>query len=218
MNVTFEKIDPSCFNILPIRFSEDPVQSLSTIGINFSALDAEICNLGFSATNLWNPLYTEFVDNSGNWDSVYNTVHDFSACWQSTFTTVRDLSAAWLSPITIIYPSIFNPGDFDQSVITSWVQTNFPVSQGNCINYLNGQRMKVFSLEYKVSKQDITARCNANGGVSIIKWIGIGQILSTCGCNCSPVTVSSSDRYVNQIRGIEYIVTNGVWVYLQDIY
>ena len=215
MNFTFEKTDPSCFNILPIRFDEDPVQSLSTIGINFSALDAEVCNLGFSATNIWNPLYTDFEVSSGDWDSVFDTVQSFSACWQSTYTTVRDLSAAWLTPISIIYPSVFASGDFDKDIILGWVISNFPVEQGGCINYLNGQRMKVFSLEHSNRDQAITARCNAKVRVT---WIGIGTITRTCGCTCKPTTVNCPDRYVNSVRGIEFIVEDGQWVYLQDIY
>ena len=218
MNFTFTKVDPSCYNVLPIRWDECPEQSLSTIGINFSALDAETCNLGFSAENVWNPLYTEFSTNSALWNSVFTTVNSFSACWQSTYNTVQSMSAAWISPITIIYPNIFAPATYSKVAVTAWIAANFPVSQGGCVNYLNGQVMKVFSTEYAQSQQNRTGRCKRNYQPGIITYIGNNKKKVQCGCSCVPKPVTCKDKYINRVYGIELVVVNGGWVYLRDIY
>lgn len=218
MNFTFSKIDPSRYNILPIRRDECPEQSLSTIGINFSALDAELCNIGFSAENYWNPMYTQFSTNSSSWNSVFNTIASNSACWQSTYLTVSQLSAAWLSPITILYPSVFEESSFNRTTIENWVKDNFPVTQGGCVNYLNGQIMKIFTLEYAVKEQAVTCRCNATQGKLNVRWIGIGAIPINCGCSCKAGSVMCPDKFVKKVLGIEMIVDDGEWIYLRDVY
>ncbi len=218
MNFTFEKLDSSCFNILPLSWNECPKETLSTIGINFSALDAEVCNLSFSAENFWNPLYSDFVSNSANWNSVFTTVRDNSSCWQSTYITVRELSASWLSPMTIIYPSVFAQDVNGQSVIEDWIKTNFPISQGNCVNYLNGQLMKVFSLEYATENQQFSCSCRSNGGRVNVRFIGIGTIPVNCGCSCSPGSVNCPDKFVKKVLGFQFVVANGEWVYNGDVY
>ena len=126
--------------------------------------------MSFSAENVWNPLYNDFEANSASWDSVFNTVNSFSACWQSTYTTVKTLSTAWLSPISIVYPGVFGDateynGTTNDSFV-SWVNSSFPVSQGGCINYLDGQRLKLFSLGRSYSNQTITGKLYVSETIS----------------------------------------------------
>lgn len=219
MNINFTKIDPTCYNIIPIKEDECPQDSLSTIGINFSALDAEICNLSYSAINYWNPLYTLFEENSGDWDAVYNTVKDNSACWQSTYVTVLESSAYWLTPISVVYSSTFQKDTTNlDTTILAWVKDNFPVEQSGCLNYLNGQRLRVFVLKYAIEQQTSTCNCTASGGVAKIRFIGIGSRSINCGCSCKPGRINASDRYVDSVAGYEYVVTNKVWTYLGTIY
>lgn len=218
MNVTFTKLDPTCYNILPIRWDECPEASLSTIGINFSALDAEICNLSFSATNYWNPLYTSFVANSGAWQSVYTVVRDNSACWQSAYLTVKTLSASWLTPLSVIYPETIKSDEYTTATISNWVVENFPIEQGGCVNYVNGQKMRVFTLRYAIEYQDITCRCASQGGSASVRFIGIGTRTVSCGCGCSPGRVKATDRYTSDVMGIEMVVQGGAWVYFRNLY
>lgn len=218
MNISFSKIDPTCYNILPIDWEECPEASLSTIGVNFSALDAEICNLTFSANNYWNPLYTAVSDNSGDWDAVFNLVSENSACWQSTYLTVMETSGAWLTPISIVYPEVIQKDTYNTGTILEWVKSNFPISQGGCINYLNGQILKVFTLKYAISYQSITCNCTSNGGTIAVAFIGIGARYVSCGCSCTPGRVNASDRYVDTVEGMEVVVENGEWVFLREIY
>lgn len=246
MNFNFTKIDPDCFNILPLRWNECPMATLSTIGFNFSALDAEVCNLGFSATNIWNPLYTEFVENSANWDSVYLTVQENSAKWQSSYMTVRTLSAGWMSPITIMYPYPVATSYFSSSTITSWAAANFPVFNGSCRNYLEGQIMRVFSLDYYTVSQSIPATCYSSGtyfwSAFYIEQGGDWTRVEDYGSFVSiyqmpvfnfpdqatfyfetaiytwPTYANAGDRYTNRVRGIELKVVNGSWAYIKNLY
>lgn len=202
MSFTFEKDDPSLFNVLPIRWDEDPVRSLSTINLNFDNLDTELCNISFSANNFWNELYTDFTANSGKWDSVFTTVQTYSAYWQSTYTTVSETSAAWLSPVTVIFP---NPiSSLNRPAMLEWLQINFPAKTGSCVNYLNGQIMNVFALEYTIAFQKQTVRCGTRGGV--------------VGCQCRAETIKLNDRYTRAIRGLKYRVVGYTWEYVEDLY
>lgn len=218
MTISFSKLNPTCYNILPISWSEDPKTSLSTIGINFSALDTSLCNLYTSAENLWSPMFSVFQNVSANWESVYNTVISNSACWQSTYLTVRTLSAHWLTPITIVYPNVIKKADYSIASILTWVKSSFPISSQNCTNYINGQLLKVYTLRYAIEQQQITCRCAANGGTIYINYIGAGSRPVQCNCTCTPGRVEVSDRYVDDIKGVEFIVQNGEWVYFKDLH
>lgn len=216
MDIVLEKLDPSYFNTLPIRWDEDPVQSLSTINFNFSALDTTLCNLEFSANNVWNPLFTDFSSNSGKWDSVFTTVQENSGCWQSTYATVRTLSGSWLNDISVIYPSVVF--GLDRPTITSWLRTNFPVTVGNCVNYLNGQIMNVFILQYSIATQKRTVRCNSRGGVKVVPCGGGSSRTINCGCSCNKRVIRITDTYVGKVNGLKYIVDGFNWTYVEDLY
>lgn len=236
MSFTLQKEDPSKFNILPIRWEEDPVESLSTINLNFENLDTEICNLSFSAENFWNPLYTEFQENSAKWESIFTTVSTYSSCWQSTYTTVLEFSGGWLSPITIMYP--IPVGNIDINFLTNWVRTSFPVRRGGCLNYLNGQELYLYALEFAIARQNINSnagkftfdfdvspqfwnkqrspnrftRSPNNPNIINVRCIGNLFPLVIRG-KCSRGFVRVTDRYTKAARGFRYKVENFQWIY-----
>lgn len=216
MSFTLEKEDPSIFNVLPINWDEDPVSSLSTINLNFSNLDTEICNLSFSADNFWNQMYTDYVANSGKWESMFTTVQTYSGCWQSTYTTVLETSAAWLTPLSVVYP--FPISSLNRPSILTWVENNFPVKTGDCVNYLNGQILNVFALEYTIAFQKQTVRCGTRGGGSVTRQCGGSNVTFNCGCQCRAETIKVNDRYTRAVRGLKYIVDEFDWSYVGDLY
>jgi hypothetical protein len=216
MSFTLEKEDPSLFNILPIKWEEEPVTSLSTINLNFENLDTEICNISFSADNFWNSMYNDYVANSGKWESMYTTIQTYSACWQSTYTTVLETSAAWLSPISVVYPapvsSIIHPA------ILQWVEAAFPVKTGSCVNYLNGQVLNVFVLEYTVGLQKQTVRCGTRNSGIVSKRCPGGEVIKIdSGCECRAETIKINDRYTRAVRGLKYVVSEFDWTYVGSI-
>lgn len=236
MNLPLEKIDPSMFKTVPIEWSEDPVNSLSTINANFSELDVSLCNLEFSANNFWEPLYSTFSENSGKWNSVYETVRDNSATWQNTYNTVNTLSGGWSSPISMVYPNIQN--GVSTTTILNWISTNFPARENNVVNYLDGQKFFIFIVEWAIAGRAAANNCRLYDTnyfaplrhiqCTITKFGGAGQSggwgsgwrgwcrkATTCS---GGVSVYTQDRYVNRIKGYSFVVNNGNWRFSGNLY
>lgn len=232
MDIVLEKKNHSMFNVLPIGWNEDPVDSLSTININFESLDTVVCNLEYSATNIYNPLYNDFREASGSWDSVYDTINENSACWQGAYNTVRTLSAMWTSPISVIYP--FPLTSVSPEIFTNWINSFFPVKTGTCINYLEGQEFFLFLLQYAEASQKLKLTCKKEmvDDAEDLKCISTPITYLPQGndwggyrwfCNklfrCSAgKTVTIKDRYTKSIRGIKFVVEGETWSNMGLIY
>jgi hypothetical protein len=200
MSVTLEKDNPAIFNILPIRWEEDPVTSLSTINLNFENIDTEVCNLGFSAHNIWNKLYDDVQEYSDSWNSAFTTIQTFSGCWQSTYTTVSTASAGWLCPITVVFPTIITTY-LSHTPYLSWLRLVFPTRVGTCVNYLNGQVLYLYIMTQTFRNQQQTIRCGVANPTNCAKF------------RCNPKNIRIKDRYVNYTVGLEFTVVDGIWTY-----
>lgn len=226
------KIDPSIFNILPIKWEEEPSDSLSSININFLSLDAGVCNLELSGNNFWNPLYNDFNSGSAEWESLFSTVRDNSACWSSTYNTVRTLSSRWSSPVSIIYPFPIN--SVNPTTFSAWVIRNFPVRTGTCINYTEGQEFFLFIKEWDERIQRIEGDCEKklkNQGpdlkcISAVmtynpippNWGGYKKHCDKLYKCKNRGALKFKDRYTSRVRGLRFVVENGQWVYKNLMY
>lgn len=204
MSITLEKNNPAIFNILPIKWDESPVSSLSTINLNFESLDTEICNLGFSATNIWNKIYDYTESKSESWDSAFTTLETFSGCWESTYTTVANSSAGWLCPITILYPAIISTYLTPSSYL-GWLKLVFPTKNGTCVNYLNGQRLFLYINHQSIKHQLLKVSCTVRNPSGCMKF------------RCNPKNLKIKDRYISGTIGLEFLVSGGQWTFVKRI-
>lgn len=230
MDSIFVKDDPSMFKVLPIEWEENPVDSLSTINLNFETLEDSICNLEYSATNFWEPLYNTYQKNSGKWDSMYSTVVNNSASWQGAYNTVEMFSGNWQSPICIVYPSILP--SIDQEVLRAWIDTNFPIVSNGAVNYLEGQQFFIFVTGWDVKIQFKNFTCKKYQTsfskelrrISCVRYPIAGVNNSYVGACRETVTCSGGgpvkveERYENKSYGFKYVVEDGVWKYKGDLY
>lgn len=225
MSTPLEKIDPSMFNVLPIKWGEDPVNSLSTINLNFSALDVSVCNLEYSANNFWNPLYNDFNSGSAKWESIYDTVNQNSGCWESTNHTVRTLSGGWTSPLTIVYP--YPLASINISTLTTFINVNFPIRTGSCLNYFVGQELLIFVMRWKQAVQKLDGSCTRIETPTPIPCISkpipwAPKVRDHCraGIRCTPsADLELIDRYVSHNNGYKYIVNSSEqWEFSSSLY
>jgi hypothetical protein len=237
------QIDPEINFTFPIFDMEFAGDSLDTINLNFQSLNNALSNITFSADAYWNPFFDQFNDKLADWDGAYTMVQEFSSCWNDAYTTVQTFSAAWLTPLTIVYPHPFNKDATSIGTMLTWVKSNFPVKTGSCINYLNGQKMYIYSMEYAVNNQVARSNCSfntanlqftlyyiENGSGKMTKTVpakGSSRIyryglagVSFQGISPNYNTAAPTqdqkltDKYIGEIVGIEFCVQNDEWVSL----
>jgi hypothetical protein len=195
------KLNPCCILIKDIRECEDIGDSLPTIQFNFENLNAHVCDLELSATQIWDPTYTLVREASALWQNAASLVNQYASAWNNAWATVNAYSAAWLEPITVVYPTpVPFGGSVNVATILSWITTNFPIStapaansQCSVINHPAGQRMWVFVGKLTRAVQLIVATSNCTpvfnsalirsynttinfgaGAYSATGWVGIG--------------------------------------------
>lgn len=150
------KIDPNCNFVIPIDDRSNIGASLSAINLNFKNLEIATCNLQEQSID-WNQATEEFNNNLSNWKDMLNIIQTNSSCWNETFTTVSEYSAYWLKPITLIYPYPFNQNDIGISQnVEDWLNEVFPVKVGDCLNFIVGQELYVFTPEYSEINRVVT--------------------------------------------------------------
>lgn len=217
------KNDPNCSFIVPLASSWCVEDSIDTLNSNFSALDAETCNLTFSAIKM-DPMVTWFESNSSLLLDMMTFVNDMSAKIEGAATTVNTLSSFWLTPITIIYKNILDA--FSMETVRSWVNANFPQKTGNCVNYLNGQKMYVYSLKYAHLDRggviNVTTPAYTYPFVSVTKPIGPKLIIKktimvTVPEKTTSTTTVCKDQYVGEIAGYELCMADGTWIYVRTL-
>jgi hypothetical protein len=203
--------------VFPIKDYENIGDSLSSINYNFNVLDVYTCNFEFSANNKWNTAYTLVNQNSAGWIDTINTVKSNSSCWTDTYTTVNRLSSLWMKPISMIYPYPFEETGENSSIIseiTSWLNTTLPVLNEKCSNFIVGQELYVFTPLYSEINRILTQTKTI--GVKTVKvkffWTCIGKGVKVAyptgsvDCGSSTLEVAVPDKYVNQFKGLKYIV------------
>lgn len=211
------KPDASCSFVYPILEGENMGDSLSSINYNFRQLDIQMCNYESDILNKWGPTYTYFVENSANIISALSTFESNSACWADATTVVNELSSSFLKPITLVYPYPFT-GNTDIATIRAWLNENFPVTGGGCLNYVVGQQLYIFSPEYYsinrnvtdskgVGKQTVefTYTCSCIGKPTIKK-----TITKDVDCGTLSVDLNIPDQFINHFLGVKFEVTNAM--------
>jgi hypothetical protein len=224
LNPQLCKVDNTCQHVVPIAYEESIGNSLSSINLNFRSLDIQTCNLEYSAVNYWNSAWNAFQQLSATWTSSQQTVATLSSCWQQTWTTVSQSSAFWLKPVTIIYPFPFDSSNSDQisQNITSWLNENFPIRNGNCFNFIVGQELYIFTPEYNQINRFLSKTVNQG-----IKTVGVNCFCScikrgtysyvnygNVDCGSITATIDVPDQYVDRFVGFKFVIDpiNLVWV------
>ncbi len=218
------KLDPTCSTTIPLASTWCVENSINILNYNFSALDVATCNLLTSAKNIFNPITTFIQTNSARFENVYTFLSETSAKIEGAATTVNMLSGFWLTPISIIYKDIFDSNCVQNDVLT-WVRANFPAKTGNCINYINGQKLYVFSLKYANLERKFTQSIVATPEhqecytyqVRVIRRIETRTECKTVASTFRDVEYTCFDKYINDVCGYEYCLVNGDWEFIQAI-
>lgn len=217
--------------VFPIGDYESIGDSLSSINYNFNALDVYTCNFEFSASNLWNTVYTMFNTNSASWVSVMNTVKSNSACWDNTFVTVKSLSAVWMKPISLVFPYVFSSEGDSNSIIsevTRWVNEALPIVSGACYNFIVGQELFIFTPQYKQINR-ILSQTKTTGVKTVkvkyaVNCIGAGTKSgyknASIDCGSQRLDIAVPDQFVDSFVGLKFVVeaTSSRWVYDSTLY
>lgn len=204
----------NCDYVFPILETECIGNSLSTINLNFRELDIAMCNVENDINTTWNPAFTTFSILSAQLLDAYTVTSSNSSCWQQTFNTVQELSGFWLKPITLIYPHPFTPAATDSGIIQTWLNENFPVKNGDCLNYIVGQQVIVHSPEYLSINRIVSNSQSAGTRVAVFTYscdcIGrgsySGEAISYVDCGGVTINLTVPDQFINNFVGLEYTV------------
>lgn len=217
---TLCKVDPNCKLIVPLAPSWCVEDSIETLNYNLSALETQTCNLLLSAKQFYNP-FTFFVQqNSAKILKSVAWIDDNGAKIEGAATTVQMLSSQWLTPISIIYKDILD--GFDESLVNTWINANFPQYTNNCINYINGQKMFVYSLKYAhILSTGATQNVTIPGytyiysyNVRVITRLEARYIDIPVPAKTITVPNPCVDQYIGDVIGYQYCLTNGVWSFV----
>ena len=212
----------NCDLVFPIIDTESIGNSLSSINLNFNALDYELCSIENRDDTTWNPAFTIFSENSAAWVNAFNIVKTNSACWIDTTSTVFETSGFWLKPISIVYPYPF-PTSTDIAVVRAWVEDNFPILVGTCYNYIVGQELYVYCPEYtSINRQSAASKTGGTGNKTVrftykCKCIGktttgVATQTVNCGTVALDLKVNVPDSFINKFVGIKFTVTDSyIW-------
>lgn len=218
-NITLCKINSACQITVPLLSTWCAEGSIDTLNFNFSAMDVATCNLLSSAVDYYDPFTTLVQDNSARLIGAVDWIDRYGDDVEATATTVQMLSSQWLTPISIIYKDILD--SHDEVTVRAWVNANFPQYTNNCINYINGQKMLVYSLKYAHIDRSNANSITVPGYVFNYKYTVrvITRIEKrSIDVQVPPRVVEGSyacvDQYVGDVVGYEYCLTNGVWSYL----
>lgn len=203
----------SCDYVFPILETESLGNSLSSINLNFRQLDIEMCNVENLISTLFNPTLITYSSLSSNLNDTISIVNTNSACWQDTTSVVQQMSSFWLKPITLIYPYPFTQNT-DITVIQSWLNENFPVKNGDCLNFIVGQQLYIHSPEYlsigRVVSNSQSAGTKAVQFTYTCDCIGRGSYngVATSFVDCGGVTINLTvpDTFINNFVGLEFTV------------
>lgn len=217
--------------VYPVMDYENIGDSLSSINYNFRVLDIYTCNFEYSATNIWNNIYTQFQNNSSGWVNASNVVKSNSSCWTNTYNTVRSLSSSWLKPISLIYPFPFDLEGSETSVISDvseWVNSTLPVYNGNCYNFVEGQELYIFTPMYsQINRVYSETQTIGEKTVQVYCYCGcIGRgsysypAVGTVDCGNTRFDVNIPDRVLQEFSGIKFVVDSSIskWVYQSSLY
>ena len=216
--------------VFPIPDTGNIGDSLSSINYNFETLDVYTCNFEFSASNIWNNIYTIVNDNSANWVDAMTTFSSNSGCWDETYTTVKNLSGMWLKPISLIYPYPFNIEGSEEQIIneiTTWVNQSLPVNSQTCVNFIVGQELFIFTPQYsqinKIFSQEKTTgtktvQVSFNTYVIGRSFTSIKNVNVDCGSQRLDIEIS--DQFVSNFTALKFIVNpaGSEWIYDSALY
>jgi hypothetical protein len=216
----------ACNFVYPILNTECAGNSLSSINFNFLNLNAEMCFIENMMQTSWNPAFNTFAASSALWLQAATIVQTTSSCWNNTSNTVSEMSGFWLSPITIVYPYPWNGGT-DANVLLAWLNEVLPPKQGNCINYIVGQELFLFSPEYGAINR-VASQAGGQGLRNVClgytcDCIGAGtyrgRACTTVDCGSYSVTLSLPDSFINDIKGYKFQVNNSFqWVSVNTLF
>ncbi len=217
------KIDPTCTITIPLASSWCVENSINILNYNFSALDVNTCNLLTSAKNIFDPITTFITTNSAKFENLFTYISQTSAKIEGAATTVNALSGAWLTPISIIYKDIFD--NCVQNDVLQWVRANFPARTGNCVNYINGQKLYIFSLKYANLERKFTQQVVATPErtecysyqVRVIRRIETRTECKVIPSTFKDVEYTCFDKYINDVCGYEYCLVGGQWEFIKAI-
>lgn len=186
MSYTFYNI-PSSYSI---------GDSLSTVNLNYEALDTWITSVQLSAQNLWKPLVNYYQVKNKLFKNAAAIGSLWKTSWDGCTSQVQINSAKWLEPVVVFYPNVLTSNDLlpDQSVkpetyskITSWLNTNFsPTSSNNVTTYIQNQKAYVYALKQESATPISTVRL----------------LQDTGSCSTNDVTVTT--YCVNNYHGYVY--------------
>lgn len=217
-NISLCKDDPDCQIAVPLLSSWCMEGSIDTLNFNLTALDTATCNLLYSAVNIYDPFTTIIQENSAKLIQASDWIEKYGDKVEGAATTVQMLSSQWLTPISIIYKDILD--EYDEPTVRAWVNANFPQYTNNCLNYINGQKMLVYSLKYAHIDRKNSKKIRIPGYVYQYEYTV--RVITRIEKRYQPIqippkTIDASytcqDQFVGDVVGYEYCLTNGVWNY-----
>lgn len=221
-NITLCKTNSACQITVPLLSTWCAEGSIDTLNFNLSALDVATCNLLSSAVDYYDPFTTVIQNNSARLIQAAEWIDLYGDDIEAAATTVQMLSSQWLTPISIIYKDILD--SHDEATVRAWVNANFPQYTNNCLNYINGQKMFVYSLKYAHINQPNNNSITVPGYVFNYEYtVRVITRLEKrkLAVQVPPRTIEGAytcqDQYVGDVVGYEYCLTNGVWAYISLI-
>jgi hypothetical protein len=218
-NISLCKDDPNCQITVPLLSTWCLEDSIDTLNFNLTSLDVATCNLLYSAVNFYDPFTSIVQQNSAKFIQASDWIEQNGDKVEGAATTVNMLSSQWLTPISIIYKDVLD--SHDEATVRAWVNANFPQYFNNCLNYINGQKLFVYSLKYAHINRENTQKITVPGYVFnyqyTVRVISRVQVISTP-VQVPPKVIDASytcqDQYVGDVIGYEYCLTNGTWNYI----
>lgn len=218
-NISLCKNDPNCQITVPLLSSWCLEDSIDTLNFNLEALDVATCNLLFSATNYYDPFTTLVQQNSAKLIQASDWIDKNGDKVEGAATTVQMLSSQWLTPISIIYKDVLD--SHDEATVRNWVNANFPQYTNNCLNYINGQRLLVYSLKYAHITRSTSQKITVPGYIYNYEYVV--RVITRWQTVSNPIQVPAKvidasyvcqDQYVGDVVGYEYCLTNGTWNFI----
>lgn len=148
--------------IYNITSSQSIGNTLSGVNQNYDTLDLLLTNIQTSAINYWIPMAQIYEAKKQDWKAAAKEIKNNFPNWQRTSTTFEQNSSRWITPIIAWYPCLFdysviriNPAEAQEKTLT-WINQKYPVlNKAGTPNYLEYQKMIVYSLNYS---QDIPTK------------------------------------------------------------